>query len=232
MTDSAPFDVKIVPVTPFQQNCSLVKAKDGACAVIDPGGEIDRLLQEVEAWGGRVEKIWLTHGHLDHAAGAMEMKTKTGAPIEGAHPEEAFWLDQMAAQAQMLGGGGGFGTDRVVPDRWLDDGDQVTLSNLAFDVLFTPGHTPGHVVFYHSGAKLAFVGDVLFHGSIGRTDFPRGDHATLIASITEKLWPLGPDVRFVPGHGPMSTFGEERRSNPFVADKVVGSAGENRQGPG
>ena len=219
MTQEPPFKVQIVPVTPFQQNCSIIRAADGSTAVIDPGGEVDRLLAVAEAMDARITKIWLTHGHLDHASGAMELKRRTGAVIEGAHEEETFWLSQIAEQSKRFGVGGG--GENVVPDRWLDDGDQVEIGGIVFDVYFTPGHTPGHVVFHQKDAKLAFVGDVLFRGSIGRTDFPRGDHQTLIDSITGKLWPLGADTRFVSGHGPMSTFGEERRSNPFVSDAVL-----------
>lgn len=214
-----PFTVQIVPVTPFQQNCSIIRAADGSAAIVDPGGEVDRLLAVAGQMGARVEKVWLTHGHLDHASGAMEVKRRTGAVIEGAHPEEAFWLDQIGEQSKRFGAEGQ-GED-VTPDRWLDDGDTVEVGGCVFDVIFTPGHTPGHVVFYNEPTRLAFVGDVIFQGSIGRTDFPRGDHQALIASITGKLWPLGDDVRFVPGHGPMSTFGQERRSNPFVGDAVL-----------
>jgi glyoxylase-like metal-dependent hydrolase (beta-lactamase superfamily II) len=220
MTDAPPFTVQIVPVTPFQQNCSIVRAASGAGAVIDPGGEVDKLLAVAERMDARIEKIWLTHGHLDHASGAMELKRRTGALIEGAHPEEAFWLDQIGEQSKRFGVAGE--GENVTPDRWLDDGDTVELGGNVFEVIFTPGHTPGHVVFYNEGQRLAFVGDVLFQGSIGRTDFPRGDHQTLISSITDKLWPLGDDVRFVPGHGPMSTFGQERRTNPFVSDAALG----------
>ncbi len=230
MTQTPPFQVKIVPVTPFQQNCSIIRANDGATVVIDPGGEVDRLIAEAEAMDGHIEKIWLTHGHLDHASGAMELKRRTGAVIEGAHPEEAFWLDQIAEQSKRFGVAGQ--GENVVPDRWLDDGDEVEIGGNVFSVIFTPGHTPGHVVFYNKETQLAFVGDVLFQGSIGRTDFPRGDHQTLIDSITQKLWPLGDQVRFVPGHGPMSTFGQERKTNPFVADHVVGRSQPNTQGPG
>lgn len=230
MTQAPPFKVQIVPVTPFQQNCSLIRAANGDIAVVDPGGEVDKLLAAAEAIKGEIKKIWLTHGHLDHASGAMELKERTGAVIEGAHPEEVFWLSQISEQVKR------FGADmearNVTPDRWLDDGDEVEIGGNVFQVVFTPGHTPGHVVFYNDAVKLAFVGDVIFKGSIGRTDFPRGDHATLVASITQKLWPLGDDVQFVPGHGPMSTFGHERRTNPFVGDTVVGKAGANTQGPG
>ncbi|WOI54238.1 MBL fold metallo-hydrolase [Parvularcula sp. LCG005] len=222
MNSAPPIQVKIVPVTAFQQNCSIIRARNGDIAVVDPGGEVDRLMAEAEAMDGTIRKIWLTHGHLDHASGAVELKARTGAPIEGAHPEEAFWLDQIeevCAKYNFSEKG-----QNCVPDRWLQDGDTVTLGDETFDVLFTPGHTPGHVVFYHPGVKLAFVGDVLFKGSIGRTDFPRGDHQTLIDSITGKLWPLGNDVQFVPGHGPMSTFGAERQTNPFVGDQALARA--------
>jgi len=180
--------------------------------------------------GGKVEKIWLTHGHLDHAGGAMELKEKTGAPIEGAQKEEEFWLSQISEQIKRFGAA--MEAENVTPDRWLEDGDSVELDGIPFDVIFTPGHTPGHVVFFNKDANLAFVGDVLFKGSIGRTDFPRGDHPTLIKSITEKLWPLGHQVTFVPGHGPLSTFGDERKSNPFGGDAVVGQSTGNSSGPG
>ena len=172
--------------------------------------------------GARIEKIWLTHGHLDHAGAAEEIKRRTGAPIEGPHREEVFWLTQIRASWAQFGVEDG---EDCTPDRFLDDGDRLDLDGIPFDVAFTPGHTPGHVVIYQKDQRLAFVGDVLFAGSIGRTDFPRGDHATLIRSITEKLWPLGDDMRFIPGHGPMSTFGDERRANPFVADHLTGYGG-------
>jgi glyoxylase-like metal-dependent hydrolase (beta-lactamase superfamily II) len=222
MNTEPPFTVQIVPVTPFQQNCSIIRAANGDAAVVDPGGEVDRLLAAAEAMNADIKKIWLTHGHLDHASGSMELKKRTGAVIEGAHEEEVFWLSQIAEQSKRFGVEGE--GENVVPDRWLDDGDTVEIGGVTFDVYFTPGHTPGHVVFHQKEAKLAFVGDVLFKGSIGRTDFPRGHHQTLIDSITSKLWPLGDDTRFISGHGPMSTFGDERRSNPFVADGVLGSS--------
>ena len=220
MTREPPFKIQIVPVTPFQQNCSVIVARSGAAAVVDPGGEVDKIEAAARALGGRIEKIWLTHGHLDHASGAMELKRRTGALIEGAHREEAFWLDQIAEQSLRFGVEGQ--GENVTPDRWLDDGDTVELDGNVFDVIFTPGHTPGHVVFHNKDLNLAFVGDVLFQGSIGRTDFPRGDHQTLVDSITGKLWPLGDDVVFIPGHGPHSTFGHERRTNPFVGDAALG----------
>ena len=219
MTTTPPFKVQIVPVTPFQQNCSIVRAEDGSAAVVDPGGEVDKILAAAEAMDARIEKIWLTHGHLDHAAGAMALKRRTGAVIEGAHEEEVFWFSQMAEQSQRFGAEGA--GDNVVPDRWLDEGDSVEIGGNVFEVFFTPGHTPGHIVFFNRTARLAFVGDVLFAGSIGRTDFPRGDHAALVRSVTSKLWPMGDDVTFVPGHGPASTFGRERATNPFVGDAAL-----------
>jgi glyoxylase-like metal-dependent hydrolase (beta-lactamase superfamily II) len=217
-----PFAVQVVPVTPFQQNCSIVKAPSGAAAVIDPGGEPDKIMAAAEKLGAKIERIWLTHGHLDHAGAAEEIRRRTGAPIEGPHKEEVFWLTKIRQSWASFGIDDG---EDCTPDRWLDDGDTLELDGIRFDVVFTPGHTPGHVVIYSKEARLAFVGDVLFAGSIGRTDFPRGDYDTLIRSITQKLWPLGEDMRFVPGHGPMSTFGRERKTNPFVADSVTGYGG-------
>ena len=206
----------IVPVTPFVQNCSVVWCQETMKgAVVDPGGDIDRILEAVEEHGVTLEKILLTHGHLDHAGGTADLVDKLGLPIEGPHMEDKFWLDGMPEQSRT------FGVAPVrafTPDRWLRAGDQVTVGTLVFDVLFCPGHTPGHVVFFHPPSRLAFVGDVLFAGSIGRTDFPRGDFDTLIRSIREQLWPLGDDVAFISGHGPMSTFGHERKTNPFVTE--------------
>lgn len=214
-----PFQIQIVPVTAFQQNCSIIRAASGAAAIVDPGGEPDKLLQTAEEMDARIEKIWLTHGHLDHAGATMEVKERTGATIEGPAKPETFWLDKIetfAAEYRFPGN-----NRNVTPDRWLDDGDKVELDGIEFGVVTTPGHTPGHVVFYNQEMKIAFVGDVIFQGSIGRTDFPMSVHQDLIDSITKKLWPLGNDMRFVPGHGPMSTFGAERQSNPFVSDKVL-----------
>ncbi len=222
MFQSLPFSVKIVPVTPFQQNCSIVMARSGKAAVVDPGGEPDKIMKAAAEMGARIEQIWLTHGHLDHAGAAEEIKRRTGAPIIGPQKEEIFWLSQIRSSWRQFGIEDG---EDCTPDRWLEDGDELDLDGVRFGVVYTPGHTPGHVVIFSRDAKVAFVGDVLFAGSIGRTDFPRGDHATLIRSITEKLWPLGDDMRFVPGHGPMSTFGRERATNPFVADSVTGYAG-------
>ena len=217
-----PIRAVIAPVTPLQQNCTIVWcAKTKKAAIIDPGGEVARLMGAIESQGLTLEKIWITHGHLDHAGAAQALKDLTGVPIEGPHPDDAFWIDDIGAS----GAKWGMPEARTfVPDRWLSDGDTVSLGETEFEVYHTPGHTPGHVVFFHREARFAQVGDVLFQGSIGRTDFPRGDFKTLIASITGKLWPLGDDVAFVPGHGPMSTFGAERRSNPFVADEVLAEA--------
>jgi glyoxylase-like metal-dependent hydrolase (beta-lactamase superfamily II) len=209
----------IVPVTPFQQNCSLVVCPQAnRAAFVDPGGEVDRLLDALAQTGATLEKILVTHGHLDHCGGVAALAERTGVPVEGPHREDAFWIDQLESQAARFG----LQASRAfVPDRWLEGGDTVTVGELSFDVRFCPGHTPGHVVFASRSHRIAFVGDVLFRGSIGRTDFPRGDHATLLRSITRELWPLGDDMHFVPGHGPMSTFGEERRSNPFVSDAAL-----------
>jgi glyoxylase-like metal-dependent hydrolase (beta-lactamase superfamily II) len=222
LENSPPFSVQIVPVTAFQQNCSIIRAPSGAAAVVDPGGEPDKIMAAAEKIGARIEKIWLTHGHFDHAGAAEEIKRRTGAPIEGPQKEETFWLDQIEETGRKYGLGGG---ENCAPDKWLEDGDTLVLDGLEFKVRHTPGHTPGHVVIFHEGARIAFVGDVIFAGSVGRTDFPRGDQQTLINSITERLWPLGDDMRFVPGHGPMSTFGRERQGNPYVADSITGYKG-------
>lgn len=209
----------IAPVTPLQQNCTIVWcAKTRKAAIIDPGGEVDRLLAALKQYDLTLEKIWVTHGHLDHAGGTAALKEATGAPIEGPHPDDAFWIDQIEDSAARWGMAG---ARTFKPDRWLGDGDTVTLGETVWEVYHCPGHTPGHVIFFNREARFAQVGDVLFQGSIGRTDFPRGNHGDLIHAITSKLWPLGDDVQFVPGHGPMSTFGQERRSNPFVADDVL-----------
>lgn len=207
---------KIIPVTPFQQNCSLLWCeKTKKAAVVDPGGDIDLILSTAEASDVKIERILLTHGHIDHAGGTAELKRRLNVPIEGPQQEEKFWIDQLPQQSQM------FGFPRAetfVPDRWLNDGDTVGFGEVTLEVLHTPGHTPGHIIFFDRQTRIALVGDVLFQGSIGRTDFPRGDYETLISSIRQKLWPLGNDVTFIPGHGPLSTFGEERESNPFVGD--------------
>lgn len=207
---------RVIPVTPFEQNCTLLWCTEThKAAVVDPGGDLDRIRAAVEAEGVTLEKILLTHAHIDHAGGTAELAKSEELPIEGPHKEDTFWIQGLAMQAQMFG----FPAPEVfTPNRWLEDGDTVTVGNETLEVLHTPGHTPGHVVFFHRGSKLAQVGDVLFNGSIGRTDFPKGDYNTLIHSIREKLFPLGDDVKFICGHGPMSTFGQERATNPFVSD--------------
>ncbi len=206
----------IIPVTPYQQNCSIaVCEKTGRAAVVDPGGDLDRIRDAVKQLGVTVEKILVTHGHLDHCAGTAALARELSVPVEGPQREDDFWIQQLSTLATRPG----FGHAEVFqPDRWLEDGDTVSVGESQLEVLYCPGHTPGHIVFFSRPDEIAIVGDVLFQGSIGRTDFPRGDHATLIASIRDKLWPLGDDVTFVPGHGPVSTFGQERRTNPFVRD--------------
>lgn len=224
-----PIRLFIAPVTPLQQNCTVVWCtKTNKAAIIDPGGDLDPILDEIARRGLTVEKIWITHGHADHAGGAAELKERTGVPIEGPHEDDQFWIDQIPSMGARYGIPG---MRSFTTDRWLHDGDKVTLGETEWDVIHCPGHTPGHVVFYHAPSQFAQVGDVLFAGSIGRTDFPRGNHADLINAITKKLWPLG-DVRFVPGHGPMSSFNQERLSNPFVGDRVVSKMVPNQQGPG
>ena len=203
-----------IPVTPFQQNCSLLWDEDSRrAAVIDPGGDLDRIVAEAEARGLAIEQIWLTHAHIDHAGGTAELARRLGVPVTGPHPGDKFWIDALAEQGRMFGFPAG---EPFEPQRWLHDGDTVELAGHVLDVRHCPGHTPGHVVFHSPELKRAFVGDVLFAGSIGRTDFPQGNHAQLIASITQRLWPMGDDTVFIPGHGPESSFGEERRSNPYV----------------
>lgn len=223
MVSEAKLQIRIVPVTPLQQNCSILFDPETkhAC-LVDPGGDADRLMQALDQLGLTLTRMWLTHGHLDHAGAAAELRERTGVAVEGPHAEDQFWLDQIEDSAVRYGLSG---LRNVTPDRYFEDGEALDFEGVRFDVLHTPGHTPGHVVIYNSTARLAFVGDVLFQGSIGRTDFPRGDFATLIRSITEKLWPLGDDVTFVPGHGPLSTFGRERETNAFVADRLTGYAG-------
>ncbi len=206
----------VIPVTQFQQNCSLVWCEaTGKAALVDPGGEPDRLLAEVAKRDLKLTKLLLTHAHIDHVGAAGLLSERLGLPIEGPEAEDAFLLDALPRQSAM------FGFPHVAsfrPGRWLNDGDTVEVGEVVFEVLHCPGHTPGHVVLFERKTGIAFVGDVLFKGSIGRTDFERGDHAALIRSIREKLWPLGDEVKFVSGHGAMSTFGHERRHNPFVGD--------------
>ena len=203
-----------IPVTPFAQNCSLVWCDaTRQAAVIDPGGDLDTVLAAAERLGLDLRQIWLTHAHIDHAGGAGELAERLGLPIVGPHPGDQFWIDGLPQQSQMFG----FPPARAfTPTRWLHDGETVTVGECTLQVRHCPGHTPGHVVFHSPEARRAFVGDVLFAGSIGRTDFPGGDYPQLIDSITQRLWPMGDDTVFIPGHGPESTFGRERRSNPFV----------------
>ncbi|MCU0943793.1 MAG: MBL fold metallo-hydrolase [Rubritepida sp.] len=204
----------IIPVTPFQQNCALVW--DDAmrrATVIDPGGDVEAILQALDGEGLTLERILLTHGHIDHAGGADELRERTGIPVVGPHEADRILLDNLRRQGEAYGLEG---ARDLVPDRWLEEGEAVEIGGERFDVLHCPGHSPGSVVFVSPGLRLAFVGDVLFRGSIGRTDFPYGDHAALIEAITTKLLPLGDDIAFLCGHGPGSSFGEERRTNPFL----------------
>ena len=205
---------QIIPVTPFEQNCSLIWCdQTNKAALVDPGGDLPRLLQKVAELGVELEKIILTHAHIDHAGAVGELSSLKSLPIEGPHKEDDFWIQMLPQQSQMFG----FPQAQTFqPTRWLDQDDTVYVGDEILEVLHCPGHTPGHVVFYHRPTALLFVGDVLFQGSIGRTDFPKGDYDTLCKSIRGKLWPLGDDVSFVPGHGPMSTIGQEIKTNPFV----------------
>ena len=210
---------QVVPVTSFSQNCSIVwcdETMEGI--VVDPGGDIEQLLLVVKDRAIKITQLVLTHGHLDHVGGTQSLsKLLDNVDIVGPHKDDSFWLQGLSEQSQMFGFPP---TQAFEPNRWLDDGDVIRFGHESLNVYHTPGHTPGHVILHSETAKLAFVGDVLFNGSVGRTDFPKGDFDTLINSIKTKLWPLGKDVRFVPGHGPESTFGHERISNPFVADDL------------
>jgi glyoxylase-like metal-dependent hydrolase (beta-lactamase superfamily II) len=207
---------RIVPVTPFAQNCTLLWCdRTGQAAIVDPGGEVELILAAIREEGVTPVKILLTHGHIDHVGGTVELAERLGVPVLGPHRDDAFLLDALPEQARM------FGLAPVAPFRpgqWLDQGERVTLGETSLEVIHCPGHTPGHIVFYQPEAGLAQVGDILFKGSIGRTDLPRGNHGDLLDSIRNRLFPLGDAVRFIPGHGPMSTLGAERRSNPFVGE--------------
>jgi hydroxyacylglutathione hydrolase len=218
MTNPQPLKAAIIPVTPLQQNCTLIWCTETMKgALSDPGGDLDLLKRAVAEHGVTLEKIILTHGHLDHCGQAGMLAQELGIPIEGPHEEDRFWIDQLGADGAKYG----MIAQSFEPDRWLVNGDTVTVGNLTLDVYHCPGHTPGHVVFHHAPSKLAIVGDVLFQGSIGRTDFPRGNHQQLIDSITQRLWPLGGETAFVPGHGPMSTFAHERKTNAYVSDYLL-----------
>jgi glyoxylase-like metal-dependent hydrolase (beta-lactamase superfamily II) len=209
----------VVPVTPFQQNCTVLWCETTrAAAVVDPGGDLDRVLHVVRERELSVERILLTHGHLDHAGGAAALSRRLHVPVEGPHRDDAFLLDALTEQGRRYGLAD---CESIVPDRWLDDGDRIEIGTIVLEVIHCPGHTPGHVVFFERSARIALVGDVLFRGSVGRTDFPRGSWPDLVASIRGRLFPLGEDVTFVSGHGDTSTFGWEKKCNPFVSDLAV-----------
>jgi len=212
-----PLRAAIVPVTAFEQNCSLLWCtKTMRGVLIDAGGDLDKLKLAIERAGVTIEKLLVTHGHFDHCGMTGVLAKELGVPIEGPHEDDRFWIESLDKPKY------GVPSEAFEPDRWLHDGDTVSFGDVTMDVIHCPGHTPGHVVFFHAPSRLAVVGDVLFAGSIGRTDFPRGNHQDLLDSITHKLWPLGNDVTFICGHGPTSTFGHERLTNPFVADKRYG----------
>lgn len=214
-----PLKAVIIPVTPLQQNCTLLWCTaTHKAAFVDPGGDLDRLKAAAQQQGVEIEKVLITHGHIDHCGEAGILAKELGVPIEGPHEADRFWISRLDEDGRNYGVNGAV----FEPDRWLHDGDKVTVGELTLDVIHCPGHTPGHVIFHHAPSQLAIVGDVLFQGSIGRTDFPLGNHQDLIDAITKKLWPLGGETAFVPGHGPMSNFAHERSTNPFVGDRVTG----------
>ena len=214
-----PLQAVIIPVTPLQQNCTLMWCTATMRgAFVDPGGDLDRLLAVADKQGVTIEKLLVTHGHIDHCGMAGVLAEQLGVPIEGPHPDDKFWIDSNPESGLKYGM---VGATAFTPDRWLGQGDTVTVGELVLDVHHCPGHTPGHVIFHHAASNLALVGDVLFQGSIGRTDFPKGSHADLIESIVTRLWPLGGQTAFIPGHGAMSTFAAERRSNAYVSDAVL-----------
>jgi hydroxyacylglutathione hydrolase len=211
----------ILPVTPLQQNCTLIWCtKTMRGAFTDPGGDLPKLKDALRQTGVTLEKILITHGHIDHCGEAGTLAKELGVPIEGPHEADRFWISRLEDDGRSYGVNGKV----FEPDRWLDNGDTVTVGELVLDVYHCPGHTPGHVVFHHPPSKVAIVGDVLFQGSIGRTDFPMGNHQDLLDAIVTRLWPLGGETAFVPGHGPMSTFAAERANNPYVADRVLAAA--------
>ena len=212
--------IKIIPVTPFAQNCSLLICEaTQKAALVDPGGDIEKILDAIKDEAVTIEKILLTHGHLDHCGVSKQIREQLNIPIEGPHIDDQFWIDQLEEQSKQFGLPH---SSSFTPDRYLADDETVEFGNIKLRVKHCPGHTPGHVIFFSAQNNVAIVGDVLFAGSIGRTDFPRGDHDALINAITTKLWPLGDNVTFIPGHGPTSTFGAERQTNPYVADSVTG----------
>lgn len=208
----------IIPVTPFQQNCLLLWCENSRRAVVfDPGGDVPAIVDAIRKVGVTVEQIWLTHGHIDHVGGAAELRDMLNVPIVGPHIDDKFLLDHVVESGASFGM---TGVRNFAPDRWLNEGDKVALGEMTFEILHCPGHSPGSVVFFNRDMRFAHVGDVLFNGSVGRTDLPGGSHATLIQSITDKLLPLGDDVQFICGHGPGSTFGHERQTNPFLNDAM------------
>ena len=227
----APIGVLVSPVTPLQQNCTIVWCTiTKKAAVIDPGASAQALYDEIQRRGLTLDAIWITHGHLDHAGGAQDLKEISGVDIIGPHTADQFWIEMIPEQGLRWG----LPDARTfTPTRWLSDGDKVSLGETEWEVYHCPGHTPGHVIFFNRAARFAQVGDVLFQGSVGRTDFPQSSHTDLVNSIVQKLWPLGDDVTFIPGHGPHSTFGQERKTNPFVGDVVVNSdkLSNNNAGP-
>ncbi len=217
MTPS-PIRAAIVPVTPLQQNCTLLWCTATMRgAFVDPGGDLPLLVAAAAQHGVTVEKILLTHGHIDHCGEAKPLAEQLGVGIEGPHEADRFWIARLDEDGKRWGMRG----VPFEPSRWLAEGDTVTVGDAVLDVYETPGHTPGHVIFHHAPSRFALVGDVLFRGSVGRTDFPLSDHDALIRSVVTKLWPLGDDTAFVPGHGPGSTFAHERATNPFVGDRVL-----------
>lgn len=220
MTDQTlpPLRAAIIPVTPLQQNCTLLWCTaTNKAAFVDPGGDLPKLRAALAQTGLTLEKILITHGHIDHCGEAGTFARELGVPIEGPHEDDRFWISRLDEDGRKYGVNGAV----FEPDRWLEHGDTVTVGNCTLDVIHCPGHTPGHVVFHHAPSKIAIVGDVLFKGSIGRTDFPMGNHADLIEAITTRLWPLGGETIFVPGHGPTSSFAHERKTNAYVSDYIL-----------
>lgn len=214
-----PLRATVIPVTPLQQNCSILWCTATMqAAVVDPGGGVETIVAAADQLGITIVKILVTHAHVDHAAAVADLAERLTVPVEGPEPADQFWIDRLAEDGRRYG----IAYARpFVPTRWLADGDTVSLGDLTLEVYHCPGHTPGHVVFFHRESRFAVVGDVLFKGSVGRTDFPRSDPAALIRSVREKLFPLGDDVTFLPGHGDVSTFGQERQTNPFVSDRAL-----------